>query len=226
MGFFDKDALTSKLKSIKDAAVESTKKVTEDIKKSNADSKAAKAPVEGAIIRYGVTYIGGLPSLPKKRTGEIGFNIMPDSFYLKPTKTSEKFFEDMVIPYDLVQDFQIVKRTVSMAEGMMANNSQNLATDNNIEITYTDSEENEIVLRLEMLTGISVDGQAVKCKEMLDILRQNKILKRLQKGNNDAPVVVQDDIPTKIKKLNELKEAGILSEEEFQQKKSELLANM
>jgi hypothetical protein len=225
MGIFNKDAITSKLKSMKDSAVESTKKMTSEIKKSSEESKAAKAPVEGAIRRYGVVYIGGLPSLPKKRSGEIGFNIMPDSFYLKPTKTTESFFEDMVIPYDTISDFQIVKRTVSMAEGLMSNNSQNLATDNNIEITFTTNDGEELTLRLEMLTGISVDGQAVKCKELLDLLRQNQILKKIQRGQNQN-VVIQDDIPTKIKKLNELKEAGIVSEEEFQQKKSELLANL
>ena len=224
MGFFDKDAIIGKLKTIKDAAVESTKKVTNEIKKNNEESKAAKAPIEGAIIRYAVTYLGGLPNLPKKRTGEIGLNIMTESFYLKPTKTSEEFFEDLVIPYDTVQDFEIVKRTVSMSEGLMSSNSQNLAVDNNIEITYLDSNQEELTLRLEMLTGFSVDGQAVKCKEMLDILKQHKILKRLKKDSS-SPAVVADDIPTKIKKLNELKEAGLLSEEEFQKKKAELLSN-
>lgn len=226
MGFFDKDVMTAKLKSIKDSAVESTKMIAEEIKKNNEELKAAKAPIEGAIIRYAVTYIGGLPTLPKKRTGEIGFNIMPDSFYLKPTKTSEDFFDDMVIPYDSICDFQIVKRTVSLTEGLMSNNSQSLATDNNIEISYTDNEGNELTLRLEMLTGFSVDGQAVKCKEMLDLLRQHKILKRLQNKQNDSHGAIQDDIPTLIKKLNELKNDGLLSEEEFQQKKSALLANL
>ncbi len=150
---------------------------------------------------------------------------MPESFYLKPTKTSEEFFDDMVIPYDSIQKFEITKRTVSMAEGFMSNNSQNLATDNNIEITYINNDNEEVTLRLEMLTGFSVDGQAVKCKEMLDILRQNKILKRIQKEQN-AQNVQNEDVVIKIKKLNELKEMGILSEEEFQNKKSELLANL
>lgn len=41
-GIFDKDAIIGKLKTIKDAAVESTKKVTNEIKKNNEESKAAK----------------------------------------------------------------------------------------------------------------------------------------------------------------------------------------
>ncbi len=107
----------------------------------------------------------------------------------------------------------------------MSNNTQNLATDNNIEITYVDSEENELTLRFEMLIGFSVDEQAVKCKEMLDVLRQHKILKNCKKGRMVPLLLCRIDIPTKIKKLNELKEAGILSEE-FQQKKVELFASL
>ena len=36
----------------------------------------------------------------------------------------------------------------------------------------------------------------------------------------------QDDIPTQIKKLADLKSQGILTEEEFNKKKAELLAKM
>ena len=52
MGFIDK------LNIIKNVAVESTKKMVEEVKKSNEEATIAKAPVEGAIIRYSVSYIG------------------------------------------------------------------------------------------------------------------------------------------------------------------------
>jgi Short C-terminal domain len=53
----------------------------------------------------------------------------------------------------------------------------------------------------------------------------------LQKGKQVAKEATaktesQDDIVSKLKKLNELKEAGILSEEEFAQMKGKLLAQM
>lgn len=41
-----------------------------------------------------------------------------------------------------------------------------------------------------------------------------------------STTIQSNDIPTQIKKLAELKEAGILSEEEFNSKKAELLARM
>lgn len=225
MGLFDD--LKKKASEAGKKIAESGKGFSDSMKQYSDSSKEAKAPVEGAIIRYGVVYLGGLAQYPKKHSGEIGFNIMPDSFYLKPTITTKEWFEDMVIPYDKIIKFEITTRQMTMAEQMMTNDARTLEQDNNIEITYTDDNNTEVLLRLEMLTGISVAGQAVKCREMMDILRQQGILKKLneEQAGNTAPIGGQS-IPEQIAKLNELKEAGILTEEEFNSKKSELLAKM
>ena len=106
-------------------------------------------------------------------------------------------------------------------------NTKSLEVDNNIEITYLDEGGAEVLLRLEMLTGITVPAQAIKCREMLDILRQNKILQQFNKeasANDPAPASV--DIVEQIQKLKGLLDAGILSEDEFNAKKTELLAIM
>ena len=225
MGLFDKQALGEKFSAIKDKTKETVKKASDNIKEHHEASKEAKAPIEGALTRYGVSYVGGLIQYPKRKSGEIGLNIMENSFILKPT-SGAGWFEQMEIPYDSVHDLQIVKRTVSAAEGLMSSNSADLATDNTIEITYINPENIETVLRLEMLTGLTVNGTAVKCKEMIDFLRQKQILPRLLKKNQAAAAPVQDDIPAQIQKLNALKEAGILTDEEFQAKKADLLAKM
>ena len=108
--------------------------------------------------------------------------------------------------------------------------------------SYEDSDGNEQFIRLEMLTGISIYGQAKKCVEFMDVLRQNGILKKFA-GNRNAAQNMQgqqmpgvqagetqaangDVILEQIEKLAGLKEKGILSEEEYQQKKSELLAKL
>ena len=99
-----------------------------------------------------------------------------------------------------------------------------------------------------MLTGISIYGQAKKCVEFMDVLRQNGILKKfagncnaaqnmqgqqmsgVQAGETQAAGAAQvsngDVILEQIEKLAGLKEKGILSEEEYKQKKSELLAKL
>ena len=57
MGFFDKDAIIGKLKTIKDAAVESTKKVTNEIKKNNEESKKTDLDVK-FILNAAPTFTG------------------------------------------------------------------------------------------------------------------------------------------------------------------------
>lgn len=41
-------------------------------KKFSEKTKKMKQSVEGAIMRYGVTYKGGLAKYPKQQSGEIG----------------------------------------------------------------------------------------------------------------------------------------------------------
>jgi hypothetical protein len=45
-------------------------------------------------------------------------------------------------------------------------------------------------------------------------------------GAAEASVTSADDVPTKLKQLAELHSAGILTDEEFETKKSELLSRM
>jgi len=46
------------------------------------------------------------------------------------------------------------------------------------------------------------------------------------KRNKKTSILSQDDIPSQIKKLSDLKDSGILTEEEFENKKQELLKKM
>lgn len=76
-----------------------------------------------------------------------------------------------------------------------------------------------------MLTGFTIFNQAKKCREFIDLLRQHGILQRIeQKRNvNNSQGNSGSDILTQIEKLASLKDAGILTEEEFQDKKTALL---
>lgn len=209
-------------------ATESFSGATNGIKKYREDSKDLSAPLEGAIKRYGFTYQGGLSQYIKKKSGEVGLNIMEDSFYLKPTRTTQEWFEEMAIPYTDVKKIEVVKRTVSTAEYMLSSNgdAKSLEQDNTVEITFMDENAVEQILRLEMLTGFTVFKQAKICKEFMDVLRQNRIFDKFMKNKEEKPLSAGDDILGKIEKMSELKKAGILTEEEFAVKKSELLSQL
>ncbi len=137
-----------------------------EIKKSYAESMAendaAKAPVEGAITRYQVIYVGGFPKKPKKKSDSLslGFNVMEDSFIFKPESLAKKEWfgeENFIIPYNKVTKLEIVKRQVSMTEAIMSSNgkTKSLEQMNNINITYLDGEGTEQMVRIEMLTGFN-----------------------------------------------------------------------
>lgn len=208
-----------------------------EVKKSYAESKAesneAKAPVEGAIIKYEVTYKGGFPKKPQKKSDAVwfGLNIMEDSFIFKPELQAKKDWfgeENFVITYDKVTKFEIVKRQVSMTEAMLSSNgdTKSLEQMNNINISYLDDEGAEQMARVEMLTGTTVYGQAAKCQELVDLLREKKILSKLNKEKSQSVQSTGDDVLAQIEKLASLKEKGLLSEDEFNQKKATLLEKL
>jgi hypothetical protein len=237
LGKFNKDELLATAKKAADKATDLSKKAAEkasDIAKDGVDSlkqyqgesKELKAPVEGAIIRYGVVYNGGLPQYPKEKSGEIGFNVMPDSFILKATATTKDWFSDFEISYDKIKAFEIVKRQAGTWEMMLSSPGSNVKdteTENVIAITYDSEDGTEIYLRLEMLTGINVYTQAKKCQELLDVLRQNKILNRINKGGAASAPSQAISTADELKKYKELLDTGVLTQEEFDAKKKQLL---
>ena len=111
---------------------------------------------------------------------------------------------------------------------LFGGNDTNQQQENNICIIF-EQEDKELMLRVEMLTGTTIYAQAAKCREFLDILRQNGILKQIQKNANEGNSNSDNsstDVLKQIEKLASLKENGIITEEEFSQKKAVLLEKL
>lgn len=230
MGFLDQ--LKDKTSQITDKVTTTFNDAKTQINDYRAQAAEAKLPVEGSIERYQVVYLGGFPKKPIKKNSptSFGLNIMPDSFIFKPElETRNSWYGDelFVIPYDKVVKFEIVKRQVSTTEALLSSNgdTKSLEQLNNIQIVHLDEDGNELMTRVEMLTGVTVYGQAEKCRELLDLLSEKKILGKLNK-DTQKPAAPADDPLEQLKKLNALKDAGIISEEEFNEKKATLLAKI
>lgn len=209
------------------SSIDETKANMQAHKEASAE---AKKPLDGCIQWYEVLYEGGLATIGAEKTkagsGSIGMNIMPDSFYFKPTITAVDWFADLEIPYDKVKKFELIKRTVSNAELFLsssATDAASLATLNTMAITYDDVNGDEVYLKMEMLTGLSVQGQAKKCEEMMDVLRINKILPRLNMESNGSIQTSQLSAADELKKYKDLLDSGIITQEEFDAKKKQLL---
>jgi len=174
---------------------------------------------------YKVGYLGGDARYPKAKKTGLDFKLYEDALRIEKVK----WFDGLEIPYTQIRDIIISDRQLSgldiVATGLL---SSTLKQANNINVAYVDEEGNERIIRFEMFSGGTVWGTAKKCKEMLDRLVHHQLRKQFMgteeiiKGNE----TVQESPMEKIEKLAELKEKGILTEEEFTSKKKELLEMM
>lgn len=221
----DENGISEKVNGATGSIKKAMDETSASMKARSEAAKELKKPLEGAIARYEFTYKSGLDDIPKARSGAWGMNIMPDMFSFRVTITTRDWLYDLDIPYDSISDIRIEKRTISNAEMWLgAGNDANQQQENVVVLEYLDKDERKSTLRVEMLTGTSIFGQAAKCKELMDLLRRENILERIKKPEG-ANVVANDPI-AQIEKLHKLKEAGVLSEEEFAKKKTELLAKL
>lgn len=222
MGFMDK--LKETAGSAKDSMKKAIGEAKENIKEQREESNALKQPLEGAYIRYEVTYISGVESIPKAKAGAIGLNVMPDMFCFRVTLGTKDWFTDMDIPYDSITDIRIEKRTISTAEVFLGGgNDANQEQENNIVIEYTDADNKKRTLRTEMLTGVTIYNQAAKCREFMDLLRQKDILELIESKKNTGNNTGGVDVVAQIEKLSKLKDAGVITDDEFNAKKAALL---
>lgn len=227
MGFMDK--LKQSATSAKDSMKKTFDETSAAMKARNEESKELKKPLDGAIERYEVTYVSGLPDIPKRRAGAIGLNIMPECFSFRSTITTKEWFPDYDIPYNKISELRIEKRTISTTEVFLgAGDSANQEQENVICILYTDGDGKKLTLRVEMLTGTTIFNQAAKCREFMDLLRQYEITDKFEaKDKNESNSSSNGtDVLAQIEKLNQLKLAGILTEEEFSSKKADLLSKL
>lgn len=188
-------------------------------KSSKAEpADAAPAP----IAEYKVVYRGGLAELPKSKSGGIAFHVWGDRFALEPATGSTRFWTSLTIPYAAIGDLRIVRRQVGAGEALLVSSSgqRNLEQDNNIHIHYTDEGGQQIVLRLEMLTGVSVTGQAKKAAEFNDLLQARGIRAKFQQA---AVQPSAGSLADELGKLQQLVASGVLTPDEFAAAKARLL---
>lgn len=234
MAFFDKlnkDDLLAKAKKAGDSMKNSLSQAQAAIEEKKEQSRLAKLPQEGGLKRYEVTYRGGHPDYPMSKEINkypyIIMDVMPDRFSFLPKELSKPWFPGFELPYAQIVSIDIVERTISTTESLLGSGSDNsdLRQKNVIEITYIDENNDEYVMRNEMLTGTTVMGQARVCLEMMDLLRANKIPKmflgKQAQQNNSATQPL--DTADQLKKFKELLDNGIITQEEFDAKKKQLL---
>ena len=97
-----------------------------------------------------------------------------------------------------------------------------------LELTYLGEDGEEYVMRSEMTTGVTTMGEARVCLELIDLLRVNKLMKQfLGKQEPKTPPTALPsasvDVIGQLKGYKELLDAGVITQEEFDTKKKQLL---
>ena len=252
MALFDKlnkETLMEKAKQMSNMASALTQRATSSVtatynqaqdklEQKKEQYRLSKLPQDGGIKRYEVNYKGGLPGYPKEgdasRHPVIYMDVMPDRFSFLPKPKSESWFAGIDIPYCRVISLEIVERTVSTAETLVGTLRDNLDfhQKNVLELTYLGEDDEEYVMRSEMVTGVTTMGEARVCLELIDLLRSNKLMKQfLGKQEPEAlppaaPMIMANsnaDVISQLKGYKELLDSGIITQEEFDAKKKQLL---
>lgn len=178
-----------------------------------------KEQPKGTLKKYSVLYLGGHPDNPKK-IYNIDFYVTNDRFELN-SAYGEKKFHSLIIPYESCKNFEIVQRQVTTAEGLLGGiNSRQLNQANNIHITYSDEQQRELIVRLEMITGVTVMGQASQCAQLMDFLKAQGILDKIVKPSQQSN---PNNAVGEIVKLKGLLDSGAITEEEFKVMKAKLI---
>src|ERR1019366_6996738 len=113
------------------------------------------------------------------------------------------------IPYSDVVAVTIEQRVVGTGSALLGGlNSRQLNVANNIHITM-DAPSGELVLRLEMISGVSVMGQAKKCQELMDRLLTLGIRQKFRSAQEPHHKEASEDPLTQLERLAELRDKGI-----------------
>lgn len=78
--FAEENQLAERLGSAKGSVKKTLDESTSSFREYRKENKELKQALEGAIMRYEVTYVSGLPQYPKSKIGAIGLNIMENRF--------------------------------------------------------------------------------------------------------------------------------------------------
>jgi hypothetical protein len=192
-------------------------------KNKEKDGAAKDAKRDAKKVVYKVIYKGGLPELPKSKTGEIRLALTEDAFVFSPTIGSKKFWDELTVPYSTINQVEIVARTVSSVEGLLGGiNSRQLNQDNNLNFSYANADGQPTLLRVEMLTGVTVMAQAGKCREFMDYLRAHGILDKFKAAPAATTAAPAPSGPS-LTEIAEMYKAGVLTEEEFTAAKAKAL---
>jgi len=173
---------------------------------------------ENVVFEQAASYRGGLKGYPA-RLEKVGMAYL--------TKNALIFIQDILKckpMYSNIMDvtldnFQIEDHRSLLLDGDTARQLQNVK--NIVNIKYLDGDSVERDVKFQIHGALMVQGEEIKAREFLNRILDFK--HQFFKPEVNVHKNQEDDVFSKIDKLNDLKTRGIISEDEFECKKAKLL---
>lgn len=163
---------------------------------------------QNVLASYMVRYLRGLP-MHKKEIRSVQMCLLDSAFLFEHKKLS------LTIPYDKVEGFELVKGSRYLEDTMRAGL---------FEIAYIDDSNMKATILFEMWHAkINLAKNYEYCEELVRIMKSHGLFNKFINPPQSTPPI---DVPAQIKQLADLHASGILTDEEFQNKKTELLSKM
>ena len=178
---------------------------------------------ENIIFQQTATYKGGIPRYPKaSEDSGIAF-ILDNSFVFYDQQIQFK------LSFKQILDAKLDFFQMSGVRGFLAfgdGGRQLQQTKNTIELNFIDDNKIERSAKFQIHGAFTISGEEVKAREFLNHLLEFKA--HFMKSNNQSlsQNKPQLDNFSKLEKLKQLKDKGIISDTEFETKKKQLLDEM
>ena len=175
--------------------------------------KEGDVPVSGLVLgTFPVSYVSG--GLNVKKHSKWTMKLTQDAFVFAGIDPSRAY-----IPHEHIISFEVKPR--SLVTNSVITTIQGYKTV--LDFTFIGNTEQLEIVRFQVFAGIGTGFKENQmCEQLVHIMKANGIFDKFKK-TNATTTPVQDDILGQIEKLAELHKAGILTDEEFQTKKAELL---
>ena len=186
----------------------------QDVVIQELSAKKLLATNEEVVFNQWATYRGGVAGYPSAASSYGMAVVLSKSFAFYDNQVTVK------IPYANVLEIKLDNFQVGAVRGVLASGAVALQlqqTQNILCIRYKDEKGVEREARFQVNGSATIPGEAERARELLNYLLEFK--------GNFASNAASDPI-ARLEKLKALKDQGVISEAEFQAKKSKLLAQM
>ena len=182
---------------------------------------AIKSEDDVFFARYQVNYISSSPALTMPIV--LQMCVSKDAFFFYDAEHLENLV--LYIPHDKIRYFGFVSGTgLKMArKGLFKNFNNGLINNvykNEMLVDYIDQSNQNAQVQIGMASSILVAHRANDCQQLEQLLRTHGVYSKFITTRQS---LLSSNIMSQIQKLAELHKAGVLTDAEFETKKSELL---